>query len=76
MKYYERSCLLVTTCCLLGPVLAGGKPEVNLALKLKSLDSMKEEFLDSFVPGAKWSQEGTFATCDYNVSHGLRMLLL
>ena len=71
MKYYECRWLLILGLLLVDPALAGGKPEVNFGLNIRSLESMKSDLLNSLIPGAKWSQDGTFATCAYNVSSKL-----
>ena len=70
MKYYEYRWWLILG-LLLDSALAGGKPEVNFGLNIRSLESMKSDLLNSLIPGAKWSQDGTFATCAYNVSSKL-----
>lgn len=85
MKYYDcRWWLILLGLQLLDPALGGGKPEVNFGLNIRSLESMKSDLLNSLIPGAKWSQDGTFATCAYNVSsklllstgHSYRMTLV
>ena len=72
MKKFDRCCIswswLITGLLLVDPARAGGKPEVNFGLNIRSIESMKSDLLESLIPGAKWSQEGTFATCAYNVS--------
>ena len=73
MKKYYRCCCIswwsfITGLLLVDPARAGGKPEVKFGLNIRSIESMKSDLLESLIPGAKWSQDGTFATCAYNVS--------